>query len=188
MLQGVLRSLGRADLMSEINAAIAVFGGTSEIERAIRSLRDAGFESKGISVVARDLRSGNQSSGHLFADGILRSFSEAGRFWEKAWRLLNGWGCFQMPGIGLVLAAGPLAEWIFSALGHDALFAGMSSLGAALCSIGIARSLVPFYEAELKACRFLLVAHGSTRDVRRARRVLEHLENNNGKGPAASAL
>ena len=175
--------------MSELNAAIAVFGGTSELERAIQSLCDAGFESEGISVVARDLRSGNQSSGHLFSDdGILRSFSEAGRFWEKAWRLLHGWGCFQIPGIGLVLAAGSLAEWIFSALSNDALFSGMSSLGAALCSIGIARSLVPFYEAELKACRFLLVAHGSTRDVKRARRVLENVENSNGKGPAPAAV
>lgn len=174
--------------MSEKNVAIAVFGGTSETERALRSLCDAGFETKGISVVARDLRSGNQSSGHIFSEGSLKSFSEAGWFWEKAWRLLRGWGCFQLPGIGLVLAAGPLAEWIFSALSNDVFFSGMSSLGAALCSIGIARDLVPFYEAELKACRFLLVAHGSTKDVRLARRVLGQLVNNNGRGPAASVL
>ncbi len=162
--------------MSEINAAVEVLAKPHEVLRTLRRLCDAGFDEKKLSVVALHLRAGGCGLSVPMAETGMRSGVGAGSFWENIQQLLHGWACFQMPKLGLVLAAGPLAGWISAALKNEALFSGLSSLGAGLCSIGIPRSLVPFYEAELKAGRFLLIAHGSTRDVEKARNTMDRLQ------------
>jgi hypothetical protein len=93
-----------------------------------------------------------------------------------------------MPGSVVLLMAGPLAGWIMEASKNEALFSGLSSLGAGLCSIGIPRSMIPFYEAELKIGRFLLIVHGSAKEVEVALGTIKETEKEEDIGAVASIL
>lgn len=50
---------------------------------------------------------------------------------------------------------------------------GLSALGAALYGIGIPKDSIMQYETALKSDKFLVIAHGATDEVTKARRILE---------------
>jgi hypothetical protein len=77
-----------------------------------------------------------------------------------------------IPGIGPVLIAGPLAAWVVGALEGAVVVGGVSALGAGLYSIGIPRDSIVRYESALRADKFLLIAHGTPDEVRKARDIL----------------
>jgi len=154
--------------------------------RAIQRLCDAGFDPRNLSVVTRQSKASQHSLAASPPGSGLRPEIECGTVWDRIELLLCGWACFPMPKLGVVLAAGPLAGWINAALRNETLLPGLSSMGAGLCSIGIPRSLVPFYEAEVRAGGFLLIAHGSTKDVVRARGILNDLQKPNDRASTAS--
>jgi hypothetical protein len=96
-----------------------------------------------------------------------------GAFWGGMWALLTGSAYFLVPGIGPLLVAGPLVVWIVGMLEGAAIVGGVSALGAALASIGIPNNSVVKYETEVKNGKILLVAHGTTEDVERAKELLD---------------
>jgi len=49
---------------------------------------------------------------------------------------------------------------------------GVSVLGAALASLGIPNNSVLEYETQIKVGKYILLAHGSTAEVARAREIL----------------
>jgi hypothetical protein len=72
------------------------------------------------------------------------------------------------------------------------LVGGLSALGAALYSIGIPKDSVLQYETALKTDRFLVMAHGPTAEVARAKTILatvnpSSLDVHNGVKTAAPA-
>lgn len=77
-----------------------------------------------------------------------------------------------MPGVGPLLIAGPLVAALVAALEGAVAGGTLSALAGALASIGIPENSVPEYETEIKAGRFLLLAHGTATEVARAREIL----------------
>jgi len=78
-----------------------------------------------------------------------------------------------IPGIGPIIAAGPIVAWIIGALEGAVVVGGISALGAGLFSLGIPKDSVVKYETSIKAGKFLLIAHGTTDEVQQARNVLQ---------------
>jgi hypothetical protein len=66
-----------------------------------------------------------------------------------------------------------LVAWIIGALEGAVVVGGVSALGAGLYSIGIPKDSVVKYEAALKSDRFLLLAHGTTDEVAKARDIMQ---------------
>jgi hypothetical protein len=79
-----------------------------------------------------------------------------------------------IPGIGPIIAAGPIVAWIIGALEGAALVGGISALGAGLFSFGIPKDSVVKYETSIKAGKYLLIAHGTADEVQQARNVLQN--------------
>lgn len=52
------------------------------------------------------------------------------------------------------------------------IMGGMSALGAGLFSIGIPKDSIIKYEAAIKSDKFMVVAHGVSEDVEKARDIL----------------
>jgi hypothetical protein len=77
-----------------------------------------------------------------------------------------------IPGVGPVVAAGPIVAWVVAALEGAAVVGGASALGAGLYSIGIPKESVLRYETLLRAGKFLLVVHGTGEEVARAQAIL----------------
>jgi hypothetical protein len=79
-----------------------------------------------------------------------------------------------MPGAGPILVAGPLAGWIVAALENEAVFGGLSALGAALYGLGIPRDAVRQCEGAVRMDKLLLIAHGAVDEVGKAREILKN--------------
>jgi hypothetical protein len=56
---------------------------------------------------------------------------------------------------------------------HGLLVGGLSAVGAALYSVGVPKDSILQYEVALKANKFILVAHGSTNEIARAREIID---------------
>jgi hypothetical protein len=88
------------------------------------------------------------------------------------WGLLFGSAFFIIPGIGPLLLAGPLVASLVAALEGAVVVGGLSTMGAALVSIGVPKDSILLYETEIKAGKFVLIAHGTASEVARARDLL----------------
>ena len=69
--------------------------------------------------------------------------------------------------------AGPIVAALFGALEGAVLLGGASALGAALTTIGVSKELVIRYETALKADKYVLIMHGNSQEVAKARAVLQ---------------
>jgi hypothetical protein len=66
-----------------------------------------------------------------------------------------------------------MVAWIVGALEGAAVVGGLSAVGAGLYSMGIPKDSVLQYETALKTDKFLLMVHGTAREVETARSILE---------------
>ncbi len=71
-----------------------------------------------------------------------------------------------------LLVAGRLVMLIVGALEEAAVVGGLTALGAGLCSIGIPKNSFVQYETQVKNGKLLLVAHGTPKEVERAKDIL----------------
>jgi hypothetical protein len=67
---------------------------------------------------------------------------------------------------------GYIAATLISAVESAAVVGGLSALGAALFGIGVPKDSVIQYETALKADGFLVMAHGTSADMARAKAIL----------------
>ncbi len=136
------------------NATLALCAACAGAAEAVEALRRAGYEMRNVSVMAGE------------------------RYWDRALRLtlegtLSRWALFRVAGLGPVLVAGPLSGWMLAASQNAEIFAGLTTAGAGLYSIGIAREKIQECEDALRAGACLVLAHGASGEVRRAQAILE---------------
>ena len=147
------------------NSTIGVFSSQADAEAAIRGLERGGFDMTQLSLLAR----GMSEERHVI--GTETAGKRAGRWagFGGAWGLLVG-SFWWVPGVGHVAVGGYLL-WL---LGTTVLGAASGALGAALTATGIPEEGVLRYETDLRADRWLLIAHGTAADVHRARELMEN--------------
>ena len=136
---------------------VGLFDNFSEAQQVVQQLTDAGFDRNTISLVANQEASGQgASAGAGGGEGIVRDTdgsggqtaeyagtgAKAGAYAGGALGLLVGLGALAIPGVGPVIAAGPLA----TALGSTALGAGLGAATGGLIG-GLVGLGVPEEEA-----------------------------------------
>jgi hypothetical protein len=155
--------------MGNANAAVAIYGSTPEVLAVIRQLRDSEFDLNKVSMAGKDQRLSWQVTGYYRNQEALRYWGGLSTLYNEVWQTLSGWGFFALPGIGPVLVAGPLAEWIVVALNNAPFFGDMTAVGMGLYSVGVSKGNISQCEEALRAGKHLLLAHGSAHEVGRAR-------------------
>lgn len=130
--------------MSENNAIVAVYDTHQSAENAVYELQKASFDIAKLSVAGKDYRAAQHAVGY-----------------------------YLVPGVGPVLVAGPLAEYVVKAVKAAVIVDGLGAIGCGLSSIGIPKNSVLKYESALKAGRFLLIAQGTRDELRQARQVIQ---------------
>lgn len=158
--------------MSKNTSAVAVFHTHPKAEDAVRELEKSGFDMTKLSIVGKDYHTDEHVVGYYNAGDRMMYWGKAGAIWGGFWSMLFGSAFFAIPGVGPVLVAGPLVAWIIGVVEGAAVVGGVSALGAALASIGIPNNSVLKYETELKNDKLLLVVHGTTNDVEKAKSIL----------------
>ncbi|WP_394753269.1 general stress protein [Crenothrix sp.] len=159
--------------MSEKNSStVGVFNNHEDAEIAVKELQASGYDMKKLSVVGKDYHTEEHIVGYYNTGDRMANWGKYGLFWGWIWGLLFGSAFFIIPGLGPVMVGGPLVSWIIGALEVAFVTGGLTALGGALASIGIPEDSVIEYETALKADKFLLIVHGSSDEVIKARNIL----------------
>ena len=162
--------------MSQNNSVVAVYPSHTAAEAAIKELQKSGFDLKKLSIVGRDYHTDEHVVGYYNVGDRMKVWGKTGAFWGGVWGLFFGSAFFWVPGLGPLLVAGPLVSWIVGALEGAVVVGGLSAIGASLFSLGIPKDSILQYEIDLKAGKFVLLAHGSVEDAARAKDILTRTE------------
>jgi|SRR5579872_2989099 len=154
------------------NSVIAMFDRHTHAEKAVKLLQQDGFDMKGLSIIGKDYHTDEHVVGYYTTGERMKFWGRNGAFWGGIWGLLFGSAFFLIPGIGPIVAAGPIVAWIVGALEGAVVVGGLSAIGAGLYSIGIPEKSIVQYETSLKAGKFILVIHGTSDEVTRAKSFL----------------
>jgi hypothetical protein len=158
--------------MSEQSAVVAVYATHVDAEGAVKELQRAGVDMHSLSIVGKDTHTDEHVVGYYNTGDRMKYWGKVGAFWGGFWGLLFGSAFFAIPGLGPVLVAGPLVAWIVGALEGAAVVGGVSAIGAGLVGIGIPKDSVVQYELALKTDKFLLMVHGTSSEVEKARSII----------------
>jgi hypothetical protein len=145
------------------DAVVAVYADEADLTTAIKHLQAARFDMTGISVLGK----GMSEERHVVGFETRSSHTARWARWGGLW----GWifGAFVVvPGIGHVAVGGYLLFMLLTA----GLGAAGGAVGGSLTGVGIPVGGLPVYVADLRADRFLVIAHGTPGEVDRARDLL----------------
>ena len=159
--------------MAKENAAIAVYDTHIQAEAAIKELEKAGVDMKKLSILGKDYHAEENVVGYYNAGDRMKFWGKLGAFWGGLWGLLFGSALFFVPGIGHVVALGPVGGMIVGALENAIIVGGLSALGAGLYSIGIPKDSIVKYETAVKADKFLVIVHGTEDEVTKAKEIIK---------------
>lgn len=159
--------------MSINNLVVAVYGTHGEADRAVRELQSGGVDMRTLSIVGKGYHTDEHAVGYYNTGDRMKYWGKIGAFWGGFWGLLFGSAFFLIPGLGPILAAGPVVAWIVGALEGAVVVGGVSALGAGLYGIGIPKDSIVKYETALKTDQFLLIVHGTTAEVAKAKDIIE---------------
>ncbi len=159
--------------MSTNDSVVAVYRTHTEADHAVKELQRGGVDMQMLSIVGKGYHTDEQAVGYYTTGDRMKHWGKLGAFWGGFWGLLFGSAFFMIPGLGPILAAGPVVAWIVGALETAAVVGGVGALGAGLYSVGIPKDSVVKYEAAIKTDQYLLIAHGTASEVAKAKDILQ---------------
>jgi len=159
--------------MTKENSVVAIYQTHSGAEEAVKELQRGGVDMHKLSIVGKGYHTDEHVVGYYNTGDRMKYWGKMGAFWGGFWGLLFGSALFVIPGIGPILAAGPVVAWIVAALEGAVVVGGVSALGAGLYSIGIPKDSIVKYETALKSDQFLLIAHGTAAEVAKAKDIID---------------
>src|SRR5487761_1702756 len=168
--------------MSMQNSVVAVYRTHTEADQAVKELQSGGIDMRTLSIVGKGYHTDEHAVGYYNTGDRMKYWGKIGAFWGGFWGLLFGSAFFLIPGLGPILAAGPVVAWIVAGLEGAVEIGALGALGAGLYSIGIPKDSVVKYEAALKTDQFLLIVHGTVAEVEKAKDIIESTH------PAQSSL
>ncbi|MFM0290952.1 DUF1269 domain-containing family protein [Paraburkholderia megapolitana] len=158
--------------MTSHDIVIAVFDDHREADVAVRKLIDGRFQMKNFSVIGKGYHTEEKIVGFYTIGDRMRVWGRYGAFWGGLWGLLIGGVFLTVPVLGSVVVLGHLAAMVVSAIEGAVVVGSLSALGAALVNAGLPKEHVVHYEAAIKADGFLVIGHGSTGEMTRAKSIL----------------
>jgi len=147
---------------------VAVYATHTQAENALKTLNSSGYNLKNLSIVGQNYASEEQPVGFVNTGERMWSWGKYGAFWGSIWGMLFGSAMLFIPGVGYFMFAG----WLVAIIEGAAIGGGLAALVGALISLGIPKDTVVEYETALKAGSFLLLAHGSEAEVKRAKELM----------------
>src|SRR5271165_2607984 len=158
--------------MPTTNSVVAIYRTHTEADQAVKELQRGGVDMHKLSIVGKGYHTDEQAVGYYNTGDRMKYWGRVGACWGGFWGLLFGSAFFVIPGIGPILAAGPVVAWIVGALEGAVLVGGVSAIGAGLFSMGIPKDSIVEYELALKTDKFLLLVHGTPSEVEKARGII----------------
>ncbi|WP_340008934.1 general stress protein [Paenibacillus sp. FSL K6-0276] len=140
---------------------VGIFDTEQEATRAIEGLHNQGFSNDEISVITRDrdeLRHISDNTGTMAPEGVATGAATGGVLGGVT-GLLAGIGALAIPGIGPILAAGPIVATLTGA----AVGAGAGGLVGGLIGLGIPEDEAKEYEGYVESGKILVLVDDNGR-------------------------
>ncbi|MDK2879200.1 MAG: hypothetical protein PWR06_1916 [Thermoanaerobacteraceae bacterium] len=155
-----------------VKTVIGVFDSKEQAEKAVSQMRNSGFDTNEISIVAKGAkgeagRGGNgdddDGDGNLGMDTVADGTTTGGVLGGLA-GLALGAGALAVPGLGPIIAAGPIAGLISGA--------ATGGVAGGLIDWGIPEERGRYYEGEVKKGRILAVVRAHEQKVGNAAKIM----------------
>ena len=153
-------------------AVAGVFVSHQLAEAAIKALQAGGIDMRKLSIVGKSFRSEEHAVGFYTSGDRMLFWGGQGAFWGSLWGMLFGGALFVVPGLGPLVAMGPVVGWIAGAIEGAVVGGAAGVIGAALTSLGIPEDEIVKYQTEIKAGKFLVLARGGAAEIDRAQAIL----------------
>lgn len=128
-----------------MSTVIGVFDNKDSAKKAIRQIKDLGFNEDEISMVAKNDEAKNDDNNYM--DQNLTNGAATGGTLGGLAGIAAGIGALAIPGIGPILAAGPIAAGLTGA--------AAGGIAGGLVDMGIPQERGDYYENEVKSGKIL---------------------------------
>jgi uncharacterized membrane protein len=155
-----------------VSRVIGVYPDHASAEEAVRRLLKEGFNMKDVSIVGRDFQVSEEPVGFVSAGDYAAVGAGTGAWVGGLFGLLFGAAFLILPGLGPVIIAGPLSAALLGGIEGAVAGAALGALTGALVGWGVPKDQALKYEAQVKAGKFLVLAHGTPERIERARTIL----------------
>lgn len=159
--------------MNTHDSVIAIFPDHLTAEAAVKKLTAGGIAMKSLSIVGKGYHTEENVVGFYNTGDRVKFWGRRGAFWGALWGLFFGGVFLTTPIVGPVIVLGYLAISVISALEGAVVVGGLGALGAAFASIGVPKNSVLQYETAIAADNFLVMAHGDSGEISRAKAILD---------------
>jgi uncharacterized membrane protein len=153
-------------------SVVAVYPDHSAAERAVRQLHEAGVDLGDLSIVGRDFRETEEPYGLVSRGDYVKAGAETGSLFGGLLGLCVGAGFLVLPGLGLVVVAGPLAAALLAGIEGAVAGTALGSLAGALVGWNVPKDRALKYEEHVKGGKFLVFVRSNPEVVARARSLL----------------
>ena len=165
--------------MSLYKRSVGLFYSRDEAERALRALKDDGFDMNRVNVIAKDADRVTKAAGVDVAYDEGNNAAEgagagatSGAVLGGIGGLLVGLGTLAIPGVGPIIVAGEAASTIASTLAGAGIGAAAGGIIGGLVGLGIPEDKAKIYSDRVSSGSYLVMVNGSDDDIRRAERIL----------------
>jgi hypothetical protein len=149
-------------------SVIAVYDDIERAQAAIQRLADSGFPMDRVSIVGKNLMSETQLNGFVTTGDVAKTGATVGAWVGGLFGLLTGVAVLFVPGVGPLVALGPLAAGVTGAA-EGAAWTGI--LGAIIGHF-VSKKHIPKFEQHIAAGKYLVLVQGSPDDITRARSLM----------------
>jgi len=158
--------------MKQNNSVVAVYPHMDQAEGAVQLLQRGGFPIEHVSIIARDLGTGNKVHGFVTSCDVAKAAAGRGAWLGGIFGLLVGAAFIWVPGVGPLVVVGSLTSALLGGLEGAVAGAALSGLLGWLTSLGISQDQIQKYEESVKAGKYLVIAQGQEPEVSKARSIL----------------
>jgi len=90
------------------NSVVAVYRTHTEADQAVKELQEGGVDMHKLSIVGKGYHTDEHAVGYYNTGDRMKYWGKIGAFWGGFWGMLFGSAFFLIPGLGPILAAGPV--------------------------------------------------------------------------------
>jgi hypothetical protein len=166
--------------MNRYKRSVGLFYSRDEAEKALRALKDDGFDMNRVNVIAKDADSVTESAGvdtaydegNNAAEGA-GAGATSGAVLGGIGGLLLGLGTLAIPGVGPIIVAGEAASTIAATLAGAGIGAAAGGIIGGLVGLGIPEEKAKIYSDRVSSGSYLIMVNGTDDDISRAERILQ---------------
>ena len=166
--------------MNRYKRSVGLFYSRDEAEKALRALKDDGFDMNRVNVIAKNADEVTQSAGvdvgydegNNAAEGA-GAGATSGAVLGGIGGLLLGLGTLAIPGVGPIIVAGEAASTIATTLAGAGIGAAAGGIIGGLVGMGIPEDKAKIYSDRVSSGSYLIMVNGTDDDISRAERILQ---------------